>query len=154
MNIPRYAESGTCLAAVNAVDQTGNAGEYKAPNFLRLDRRTAMEMARALSLNVLCKGDEGDVVAQVPDPGVPMKRDDVIHLRLSTTLPDHAEMKTPDLRGLSLRMARRRAIEAGFRCEVVGSGVVTSQRPAPGKVSNSAVVKIICESKSVGRDQG
>jgi stage V sporulation protein D (sporulation-specific penicillin-binding protein) len=125
---------------------------FKAPNLLRLERTIAMERARELTLNVLCHGDSGTVVLQAPSPGVPMTRDEVIRLRLSGTVGGSEEQReTPDLRGLSLRMAKRRAIEAGFRCSVVGSGVVASQRPAPGTSSSSGVVKIICKDRVASR---
>jgi hypothetical protein len=51
-----------------------------APNFLRMDRAAALDLARRLNTNVLCRGDEGRVVAQSPSPGVPMDRDGIVRL--------------------------------------------------------------------------
>ena len=123
---------------------------YVAPNFLRLDRGRAMERARQLELNVLCKGDGGEVVGQDPDPGVAMERDEVLRLYLSG-YRSGTHRRTPDLRGLSVRVAKRRAVQAGLRCTVVGSGVVASQKPAPGKVVSSGVVRIYCRDAAAGR---
>lgn len=118
-----------------------------APNFLRYNRERAMARARDLGLNVLCKGEIGEVVAQDPDPGVAMERDEVLRLYLSGPGAD-GPANTPDLRGLSMRLARRKAVEAGLKCEIEGTGLVRAQRPAPGTVTRLRVVKIFCEDKT------
>ena len=121
---------------------------FKAPNFLRLSREAAMERARLYELNLLCRGDGGEVVSQEPDPGVAMERDEVVRVFLSGGggSVSAAKGKTaPDLRGLPMRLAKRRAIGAGFKCSIVGSGVVTRQSPKPGGVSKSGVIKVYCK---------
>jgi len=55
----------------------------RTPNFLRMERATALETARRTGTNVLCQGEEGRVVAQVPTPGSPMSRDDIVRLVVS-----------------------------------------------------------------------
>jgi hypothetical protein len=118
-------------------------GLLLAPNFLRLDRGRAMARAREMELNVLCKGDGGAVVAQDPDPGVAMEHDEVLRLYLS---PPKAKRRTaPDLRGLPIRVAKRRAVQAGMRCDIIGTGVVKSQKPAPGTATTSDVMTIYCK---------
>ncbi|MDH3214732.1 MAG: penicillin-binding transpeptidase domain-containing protein [Candidatus Krumholzibacteria bacterium] len=129
-------------------DPMAAAGTHIAPNFLRLDRDRAMQRARQLELNVLCKGEGGEVVAQDPDPGVAMARDEVIRLYMSGN-GSSSVSETPDLVGLPLRVAKRRAVEAGLRCRVTGSGVVTSQYPPPKHSAKGGVVKIYCENKLV-----
>jgi stage V sporulation protein D (sporulation-specific penicillin-binding protein) len=124
---------------------TDDSGSFITPNFLRLDRGRAMERARELELNVLCKGEGGEVVAQDPDPGVAMQRDEVLRLYLSKSASGKPRRTTPDLRGLPLRVAKRRAVEAGLRCKVVGRGVVSSQDPSPGTVTTSGAVRIYCK---------
>jgi cell division protein FtsI (penicillin-binding protein 3) len=54
-----------------------------APNFLRMERATALEAARKSGTNVLCEGESGRVVAQNPSPGSEMNRNDVIRLVVS-----------------------------------------------------------------------
>jgi cell division protein FtsI (penicillin-binding protein 3) len=54
-----------------------------APNFLRMERATALEAARKSGTNVLCEGESGRVVAQNPGPGADMNRNDVIRLVVS-----------------------------------------------------------------------
>jgi beta-lactam-binding protein with PASTA domain len=109
-----------------------------------------MDRARRLELNVLCKGDGGEVVAQDPDPGVAMGRDEVVRLYLSGA-PPSAPHTTPDLRGLPMRVAKRKAVLAGLRCTVVGTGLVASQKPAPGTVSASGTVKIYCRNAATAQ---
>jgi stage V sporulation protein D (sporulation-specific penicillin-binding protein) len=133
-------------------DSVEDEGTIIAPNFLRLERGRAMARARQLELNVLCKGDSGNVVAQDPDPGVAMSRDDVLRLYLSEGPAGASRHEAPDLRGLPIRVAKLRAVQAGLRCSVSGTGVVTSQRPGPGKVASSGVVRIFC--KDVAARQG
>lgn len=51
-----------------------------APNFLRMDRASALGAARKSGANVLISGDSGRVVSQMPAPGAPMDRDGVVRL--------------------------------------------------------------------------
>ncbi len=122
-----------------------------APNFLRLERGRAMARARQLQLNVLCKGDSGKVVAQDPDPGVAMERDEVLRLYLSRGLSRAVRHETPDLTGLPIRVAKRKAVQAGLRCSVIGTGVVTSQKPVPGTATKSGIVRIYCKDAATRR---
>jgi len=62
----------------------------RTPNFLRMERALALESARRNGTNVLCSGDEGRVVAQVPAPGSLMDRDGVVRLVVSTALNTRA----------------------------------------------------------------
>jgi cell division protein FtsI/penicillin-binding protein 2 len=145
------ANSSSVFDGVLSADVLQGAEEaapgWLAPNFLRYTREKALERARNLGINVLCKGQDGEVVAQDPDPGVAMGRDEVLRLFLSGASGGRAGT-VPDLRGLPIRLAKRRTIEAGFRCEVVGSGVVRRQRPGPGDATRSGIVKIFCEDKT------
>ena len=136
------------VLATSDIEPVASADEaFVAPNFLRLDRDTAMERARRWDLNVLCQGDDGHVVSQEPGPGVAMARDQVVRLRLGGG--DKVEVsEAPDLIGLPIRQARRVAFEAGLRCNIVGSGVVKKQSPAPGRRTTGGVVKIYCDNRS------
>jgi cell division protein FtsI/penicillin-binding protein 2 len=127
--------------------------EYSAPNFIRMDRAVALEHARNLGCNVLCQGEEGRVVAQTPDPGMPMDRDGVIRLLVSPPEgPDGKRKTTPDLVGLPVREAKAVAARSGFRCVLVGSGVVKKQKPRPGLQSGDRLVRLYCDAS--GRVSG
>ncbi|UCG51873.1 MAG: PASTA domain-containing protein [Candidatus Latescibacterota bacterium] len=137
------------------VDEAAAPGPiFKTPNFLRMDREAAMERARAFDLNLFCRGDVGEVVSQEPDPGVAMGRDEVVRVYLSGTPSDAKSKTTPDLRGLPIRLAKRRAVGAGFRCKVVGSGIVERQSPKPGGVTKTGVIKIYCRSGALRQKTG
>jgi len=125
--------------------------QLKAPNFLRLTKDAAMEMARSLDMNVLCRGSGGEVVSQVPGPGVAMSQDDVVRLELSGLDEQTAKKKVPDLRGMSIREAKRHAVEAGYRCQITGTGIVKTQSPKPGVQSKNGVIKIVCKNRVVER---
>ena len=127
---------------------------FVAPNFLRMNRDRAMERARMYDLNLLCKGDRGEVIAQDPDPGVAMDRDDVLRVYLSGSSARAEGREAPDLKGLAVRAARRCAAEAGFKCEVVGSGLVVSQWPGPGVVSRGGVIRIQCQNPTSKQKAG
>jgi len=120
------------------------SGDYRTPNFIRMERSAALEYARELGCNALCQGDEGRVVAQLPGPGAPMNRDDVIRLVVSDGSAGKRRV-TPDLRGLPVRKAKIVAAEHGLRCTLVGSGIVKSQTPAPGRQTGQRSVKLYCD---------
>ena len=63
--------------------QTVRARRTFAPNFLRMPRAAALESARRSGTNVLCEGESGRVVAQMPAPGAEMNRNGVIRLVVS-----------------------------------------------------------------------
>jgi stage V sporulation protein D (sporulation-specific penicillin-binding protein) len=126
---------------------------FPAPNFIRMERSSALENARKLGCNVLCQGDEGRVVAQTPGPGTPMDRDDVIRLLVSSGAAGDRGV-TPDLRGLSVREAKAVAAKHGLKCTLVGSGVVTSQAPAPGRKAGRQTVKLYCDAGGRQRSRG
>jgi len=81
------ASSTSLFDAVLSVQTVRAHGDKRrrtvAPNFLRMERATALETARRTGTNVLCDGDAGRVVAQAPAPGAGMHRNDVIRLVVS-----------------------------------------------------------------------
>jgi hypothetical protein len=131
-----------------------SAGKYRAPNFLRMDRAAALEKARKIGSNVLCQGGDGRVVSQDPNPGVAMNEDDVVRLYISGCGEKKKKRTTPDLRGLPVREAKLALAKNGFRCALVGSGVVKSQKPAPGQSTSYQTVKIYCNDGASGGTGG
>ena len=89
---------------------------------------------------MLCQGEMGRVVAQVPDPDVPMDRDDVVRLFVSDG--GGVRGQVPDLRGLSIREARRLATRVGLRTRLIGTGTVRKQAPVPGVVSARPTIRL------------
>jgi stage V sporulation protein D (sporulation-specific penicillin-binding protein) len=166
---PRYASryggescapvfAGLCHEIANATDvfngvlastmippPAEETADYIAPNFIRMERAAALESARRLGCNVLCQGDAGRVVEQNPSPGVPMDRDAVIRLVVADGYSTKAKTVIPDLRGMPVREAKAMAVRHGIRCTLVGSGVVTSQKPAPGHRAGRQRLKLYCD---------
>ncbi|MGD8414505.1 MAG: penicillin-binding transpeptidase domain-containing protein, partial [Candidatus Latescibacterota bacterium] len=129
------------------------AGDYRAPNFIRMERSAALEYAREMDCNALCQGDQGRVIAQSPGPGALMSRDDVVRLVVSDG-SDSGRRITPDLRGLPVRKAKIVAARHGLSCTLVGSGIVKSQSPAPGRRSGQRSVKLYCDAGAAARAGG
>lgn len=128
----------------DAIEATPVArAEDVAPNFMRMERAEALEYARRCGANVLCDGQSGRVVAQVPDPGTPVGSNDVI--RLTVAGGSRGRSATPDLRGMSIRAARRLAAASGLGTRIVGTGTVRSQQPRPGAVATAGIVHLYCE---------
>jgi cell division protein FtsI/penicillin-binding protein 2 len=153
--ICRSIANGTDLfdGALSAETVTATDSERRralAPNFLRMDRAAALECARRLGANVLCQGDEGRVVSQDPSPGASMNKDDVIRLTVASDRGGSHQRRTPDLRGLTMRRAKRLAAEHGFTPRFVGSGVVQQQSPRPGKETGYRYVKLYCATGATG----
>jgi len=117
-----------------------------------MERAAAPERARKLGCNVLWHGDAGRVIAQNPSPGVPMDKDAVIRLVVTdgSKAKSRSRAVTPDLRGMPVREAKAAAAKHGFTCTLVGSGVVKSQKPAPGHRTEQQRVKLYCEGSGGG----
>jgi hypothetical protein len=141
------------LVARTVGGDSDRSGRYKAPNFLRMDRRAALERARNLGSNVLCHGDVGRVVSQTPSPGVAMDENDIIRLRVAGDA-QNGKRATPDLRGLPLREAKRVATRHGFKCTLVGGGVVRAQDPPAGRMTSRETVRLYCNNGGSGTGAG
>jgi stage V sporulation protein D (sporulation-specific penicillin-binding protein) len=121
--------------------------QFRTPNFLRMERWAALDHARKIGTNVVCWGEEGQVVAQDPDPGVAMNKDETLNLYVRPFKREKQSEPVPDLRGLPIREAKRRAAAAGLTCVLKGSGIVKKQVPAPGRRSNKFKVTLYCGPK-------
>jgi cell division protein FtsI/penicillin-binding protein 2 len=95
------------------------------PSFLEQDLAAAELGAREAGLPMRFRGHGTRVVAQEPDPGCLRRADELLVLVLGD--PESQETSVPDLVGLSLRAARRRALERGYRILPRGRGVVLEQ---------------------------
>jgi stage V sporulation protein D (sporulation-specific penicillin-binding protein) len=141
------------LASEQVATTERERDRYSAPNFLRMERAAALERARRLGANVLCQGELGRVVSQSPAPGSPMDRDGIVRLLVADGQGRGVSRRgraMPDLRGLTMREAKLRAAQHGFRASFVGSGVVERQSPRPGKETSFEVVKLYCARGRVG----
>ncbi len=95
------------------------------PSFLDQDLADAEEGARKVGLPMRFRGHGDRVVAQEPDPGCLRRSDELLVLVLGD--PEKHSSEVPSLVGLTLRAARRRALERGFRIWPRGRGIVLEQ---------------------------
>ena len=99
------------LLSVQTVHAGDTGGRHTtAPNFLRMDRAAAMEVARRTDTNVVCEGDAGRVVAQVPAPGATMDRNAVIRLVVAGQSADRRRIPADVQWNRRLREAYRDAL--------------------------------------------
>ncbi len=134
-------------AAEWTVDSTRPGGGMIAvPSFFRLRCAEAHQLAAERDLNIDYSSDEGEIYSQIPGPGTLVKKGEKIILSfISESDRKKSGVTVPDLRGLSIRQARRMLIESGLRSRIAGSGTVLRQDPAPGrKVSRGSTVSIRC----------
>jgi cell division protein FtsI/penicillin-binding protein 2 len=115
----------------------------RAPNFLRLERTRALELARSRGANVVCRGGAGRVIAQDPDPGAPIDRDELIQIYVSDGKDGNGV--APDVRGMTMRAARLKAARSGLSATFVGSGTVRRQVPQPGAQARGGKMKMYCD---------
>jgi cell division protein FtsI/penicillin-binding protein 2 len=116
------------------------------PSFFRLRCAEAHQLAAECDLTIKYSNDEGEVYSQIPGPGTLVKKDKPIILSfISDSDRKKQGVTVPDLRGLSIRQARRMLIESGLRSRIAGSGTVLRQDPAPGRqVTRGSTVSIRC----------
>jgi cell division protein FtsI/penicillin-binding protein 2 len=111
---------------------------HPAPVIPDLRKWPAAEAGRALirrGFRVRFVGQGPSVVAQEPQPRLPAEEGQVVVLHLSAPESDDVaeHRQLPDLRGMTLREAATVAPQLGLRLNAVGSGVVISQDPPPGR---------------------
>jgi len=125
------------------------------PSFFRLRCAEAVQLASDCGLKIVFSSDEGEVYSQIPGPGTLVRKGDDINISfISGGDRKKSGVTVPDLRGLSIRQARRMLIESGLRSRIAGSGTVLRQDPAPGRsVSRGSTVSIRC-GMSRRRDDG
>jgi stage V sporulation protein D (sporulation-specific penicillin-binding protein) len=121
-----YGEGTGELAAARRM-----RGRVPCPSFLRLTTDQAIDLAAEHGLHVQCTAVKGIVYSQTPDPGTLIDRKETVTLMVRAEDAE-AMVSVPDLRGLSIREARRLLLASGLSCVVRGFGVVERHEPAAG----------------------
>lgn len=118
----------------------------RTPSFYRLKDSEAFQLASETGFRVRFEGEGGFVWAQVPDPGTLVEPGTEITLFFRKIGNKEVKEQVPDLRGLTIRQARRKLIECGFRGSIRGSGIVKKQFPRPGSLlKKGSSVSLLCE---------
>jgi stage V sporulation protein D (sporulation-specific penicillin-binding protein) len=124
--VERLAVSTPYLYDAAGDDPHRDKGEsLVAPVCLELTPDAAVARLHARGLDHQFQGRGRRVISQRPGPGSPLRPDDRVILVLGD--PEAPASNLPELRGLSLREARRRAMERGFAVHPTGWGVVVQQ---------------------------
>lgn len=131
-------------------------GKIAVPNFLRRTPGEAVRIAARWGLQIHCSGEQGIIYSQIPDPGTLVEGGEEVRLIIMPrTAAKNETVSVPDLRGLSIREARRLLLACGLKCRITGYGVVRNQLPHPGKtVKRGREVSLQCRPKTVIRHPG
>jgi len=115
----------------------------EVPNFYRLRCAEAVRLAYEQGINVSFSSDDGEVYSQIPGPGTLMEKGGDVYLSFSSR--EAGKVIVPEVRGLSIRHARRMLIECGLSSRISGTGTVSRQDPPPGRsVDRGSVVSMEC----------
>jgi stage V sporulation protein D (sporulation-specific penicillin-binding protein) len=126
----------------------GEGDAVTVPNFLRMSYAEALDLAAGSGLRIAGSSESGVCYSQMPDPGSALETGGEVRLLFGSGVETGAQVRVPDLRGLSVREARRMLIGCGLRGSVSGFGVVKRQAPAPGiMVARRSSVALECSPK-------
>ncbi len=143
----------TDMLAEGATEMVGMRIERKnkveVPNFLRLTHDRAMQLASESGLTLHPALGDGTVYAQMPDPGALIERGREVKVLVRAKEGRNSEkVRVPDLRGLSIREARRLLLGLGLRSSIRGAGLVKKQYPEAGvHIERNGTVRITCDLK-------
>jgi cell division protein FtsI/penicillin-binding protein 2 len=129
--------------------QRRETGAVAVPNFLKLTPAQAVRVAARAGLQIHAGSETGVIYSQIPDPGTLVDRGEEVKLILRTAeMTGRQRVSVPDLRGLSVREARRLLLACGLVCRIEGYGIVRGQRPAPGRtVQTGTRITMACRPK-------
>ncbi len=126
--------------------------DIRAPNFLRLAVSEAERLSSDRKIQICYSRTDGEVYSQVPGPGTLISSGDSVYLSFRCDDTGRmSDVSVPDLRGLSIRKARRMLLECGLKSRIEGYGIVRKQSPAPGcAAKQGSLVKLYCKLLKTG----
>ncbi len=119
--------------------------EVTVPNVVNYPVNEATRMLRQAGLSIQTSGEGGIVYGQVPEGGAKVMSGTTVLLDMSPPAsPDDGDRVTiPNLSGLTLDEAGSLLQEMGLHPEIVGTGLVEIQSPAPGtRVPRGSTVRL------------
>lgn len=115
--------------------------QVQVPNIRNLPAEEAEERLVAAGLRVAHEGHGSYALDVIPVPGTVVDRGTTVLLIFhDEELPEPTIVSVPDLTGLSMRDAALRLQERGLRIRIEGTGLATSQFPAPGELTPTGSV--------------
>ncbi|MCK4538084.1 MAG: PASTA domain-containing protein [Candidatus Krumholzibacteria bacterium] len=131
MSTDIFLDRSRSMVAIGSDDEE----RVEIPNLLRMTAGEAETAARKLGFRLDYSTSEGEIFSQVPGPGTLVEPDAGIAVAFRTSGVDtNKKVSVPDLRGLSIRKARRMLIECGLKSSIRGYGSVRKQTPGAGAV--------------------
>ncbi|MBN1163619.1 MAG: PASTA domain-containing protein [Candidatus Krumholzibacteriota bacterium] len=126
------------------------------PSFFRLKAAEAQSLASSCGLFLKFNNQQGVVYAQEPGPGTLVDDNEEVHLAFHAPSPATIRtVRVPDLRGLSIRKARRMLLECGLKSIIRGYGTVQEQDPSPGReIKTGSEVILNCNPRTHKRGVG
>jgi stage V sporulation protein D (sporulation-specific penicillin-binding protein) len=123
--------------------------KVEVPNFLRLSHDRAIQLASEAGFTPYPPPGKGTVYAQTPDPGALVERGRKVYLLVRPDQDRSTDrVRVPELRGLSIREARRLLLGLGLDSSIRGTGIVKRQHPPAGAyVEKASTVCISCDLK-------
>ncbi len=125
---------------------------YEVPDFSGKNVSIAEIMAKRVGLELVPSSPEGIIIWQYPEAGRKIPGNDKIAVVVRNEDVDSLAM--PDLAGMNLRTAISMLNYQGLNFEIVGSGVVIKQEPAPGTILTDKIRKcrLECGPESIDED--
>lgn len=129
-----------------------HAATVSVPDVTTKDLSEAIAVLKLSGLATKVIGTGEDVVRQYPSAGKKIERGSIVQLMMNESEQTvvAGTLKTPDVRGMSLRRAVNKIVAEQFGVSIVGSGIVVNQFPSPGTVLKQGTkVTIMCEPKTI-----
>ncbi|MBU8922272.1 MAG: PASTA domain-containing protein [Bacteroidales bacterium] len=125
----------------------------EVPNLLRMTVDEAETAARRLGFNLDYSSSAGEIFSQIPGPGTRVEPNAGIAVAFRPSGVDKKKkVAVPDLKGLSMRKARRMLIECGLKSSIKGYGSVRRQTPGAGVLARTGDQVILhCSPESMTR---
>jgi len=131
-----------------------NIKKYKVPNVESLSYKKMVEKFSKFGITYKANQSRGYVIYQIPQPGakIPITEKVFVYLQDKKKIKKHIEKNDsgqkylmPNLIGLPIRNALKKAHSSRVRLKIIGSGIIYQQKIEPGKRIN---FEDICEVKA------
>ena len=127
-------------------EETASLEQVKVPNVKNMTLDEAEEIVVTRGLEVKLEGRTGQIVDQIPKPGVVVNEGSTVILFFAShkKRKNNYEITVPQLKGLNLTEARDLLADLGLQIEIKSQGkIVKKQQPKSGfTVSSEAEIKV------------
>ncbi len=137
------ADSLNYLGVKPKIPQVEDSDNVEVPDLRNLFIEDAKKILIQKGLSPRVEGEGYVVTEQVPLPGVEVKKDSTVILKVSDSRTNKDPVTIPDLKGRTVKEATDIINAIGLNIEIAGSGYAVKQNPLPGiGVSLGTTVKV------------